>query len=44
MYWYMNNSVIKMYTDSKELKGTKLANNGWKTYKFTSTASTEDEK
>ena len=44
MYWYMNNSVIKMYTDSKELKGTKLANNGWKTYKFTSTASTEDKE
>ena len=44
MYWYMNNSVIKMYTDSKELKGTSLANNGWKSYKFASTTSTEDEE
>ena len=35
MYWYMNNSKIVMYTDSKELKGTKLNGNGWKTVDFT---------
>ena len=34
MYWYMNNNKIVMYTDSKELKGTKLNSNGWKTVDF----------
>ena len=30
----MNNNKIVMYTDSKELKGTKLNSNGWKTVDF----------